>query len=67
MARPVARITTPYPTPEEEARRLRISKRRQRELSAIAAEYFSQMQREKRVPAGNAIDQGKKRKNAAAA
>ncbi len=68
MARPVAHITTPRSTPEEEAKRLRISKRRQKELNAIAEEYFRQMQEEAAAaPTGKAFDQGKKRKNAAAA
>ena len=67
MARPAARITTPRPTPEEEAKRLRISKRRQKELNAIAEEYFRRMQEGKAASAGRTFEQGKKRKNAAAA
>lgn len=67
MARPVVRITTPRPSPEEEAKRLRIPKRRQKELNAIAEEYFRQMQAEEAATTGKAFNQGKKRKNAAAA
>ena len=66
MPKPI-RITTPWPTPEEVAKRFRISKRRQKEIKAIAEEYFRQMQEEKGVPAGKAVDPGKKRKHATAA
>jgi hypothetical protein len=60
-------ITTPWPTSEEEARRLRIPKRRQKELNALADELVRQLQEEKTAPAGKALNHGKKRKNASAA
>ncbi len=66
MAKPIE-ITTPWPTFEEEARRLRISKRRQKEINAIAEEYFRRLQKRNGASANKSVDQGKKRKNASAA
>jgi hypothetical protein len=66
MRKPI-HITTPWPTPEEVARRFRISNRRQKELNAMAEEIFRQLQKENGASAGKAVDQRKKRKNASAA
>jgi|HubBroStandDraft_5_1064220.scaffolds.fasta_scaffold486220_2 hypothetical protein len=60
-------ITTPWPTSAEEARRLRIPKRRQKELNALADELVRQLRKEKEASADKAVNQGKKRKNASAA
>jgi hypothetical protein len=61
------RITTPWPTPEEVAKRFRISKRRQKEIKAMAEEIFEQMQKENEGSNGKVVEHGKKRKNASAA
>ena len=61
------RITTPWPTPEEVAKRFRISKRRQKEIKAMAEEIFEQMQKENGASNGKVVEQGKKRKHASAA
>jgi hypothetical protein len=60
-------ITAPWPTYEEVAKRLGISKRRQKEIDAIAKAIFEQMQKENGVSAGNVVEAGKKRKRASAA
>ena len=60
-------ITTPWPTSEEEARRLRIPRRRQKELFTLADELARQMKDGKVSSAGKSAGKGKKRKNAAAA
>jgi len=41
------RLSTPRPSPEEMARRLRIPKRRQRELNVLAEEYVKRLRAEK--------------------
>jgi len=61
------RITTPWPTPEEEASRLRIPKRRQKEIKALAEKTFERMQRENGASHGKVVEKGKKRKHASAA
>ena len=61
------RITTPWPTFEEEARRLRISKRRQKVIKALAEEIFEQMKRGNGASPYRVVEQGKKRKHASAA
>jgi uncharacterized protein YktA (UPF0223 family) len=61
------RITTPWPTPDEEAKRLGISKRRQKEIKALAEEIFKQMKRESGASSYRVVEQGKKRKHATAA
>ena len=61
------RITTPWPTPEEEAKRLGVSKRRQKEIKALAEKIFEQMKRENGVSSYKAVEPGKKRKHASAA
>jgi hypothetical protein len=66
MPKPI-HITTPWPTSEEEARRLRIPKRRQKEINTLAEEYFRRLQEEKRGSDSKTVDRRKKRKNASAA
>lgn len=60
-------ITTPWPDPAEEARRLRIPKRRQRELNALAEEFVRKLQQTQETTNGKSAEKGKKRKNASAA
>lgn len=60
-------ITTPWPDPEEEARRLRIPKRRQKELRALAEEFVRNLRKAQKTSDGNSAEEGKKRKNASAA
>lgn len=60
-------ITTPWPDPEEEARRLHISKRRQKELNALAEEFVRNLQQAQETSNGKSVEKGKKRKNASAA
>jgi hypothetical protein len=60
-------ITTPWPTSEEVAKRLHISKRRQKELNVLAEKLVRQMKEENEASAGKAAGKGKKRKNASAA
>lgn len=66
MPKPV-HITTPWPTPEDEAKRLGISKRRQKVIKALAEEIFEQMKRENGASPYKVVEQGKKRKHATAA
>lgn len=47
------RITTPWPTSEEVAKRFGISKRRQKELDAMAEEYFRRLQAEEKAKGKN--------------
>jgi hypothetical protein len=60
-------ITTPWPTSEEVAKRLRISKRRQKELNALAEEFVRKLQQAQETSGGKTVEKGKKRKNASAA
>jgi hypothetical protein len=61
-------ITAPrWPSSEEEAKRLRISRRRQRELRALAEDYFKKMISAKRAGKYQATHQGTTPKNASAA
>jgi len=60
-------IKTPWPDPDEEARRLRIPKRRQKELRALAEEFVRKLQEAQEVSEGKPAEKGKKRKNASAA
>jgi hypothetical protein len=66
MPKPI-RITTPWPDPEEEARRLRIPKRRQKELNALAEEFVRRLRQAQETSDGNTGEKRKKRKNASAA
>jgi hypothetical protein len=63
MRKPI-HITTPRPTFEEVAKIYKISKRRQKEIKALADELVRQMKKEEEA---SAAGKGKKRKNAAAA
>jgi len=61
-------ITAPrWPSSEEEAKRLRISRRRQRELRALAEDYVKRMTSAKRGAKYQAAHQGSMPKNASAA
>jgi uncharacterized protein YdaU (DUF1376 family) len=60
-------ITTPWPTSEEVAKRFRISKRRQKELDAMAEEFFKQQETKGRSRNIKANHREEKRKNASAA
>jgi 3-methyladenine DNA glycosylase/8-oxoguanine DNA glycosylase len=61
-------ITAPrWPSSEEEAKRLRISRRRQRELRALAEDYFKKMISTRKGAKHQAAHQGTMPKNASAA
>jgi hypothetical protein len=60
-------ITTPYPTFEEVARRLRIPKRRQKEIRAMADEFIKQLDEDEKSPASKITEREEKRKDASAA
>lgn len=47
------RITTPYPTADEVAKRFRIPKRRLKELDAMAQEFARQLRAEKKLRSEN--------------
>lgn len=65
---PKAIHTAPrWPSSEEEAKRLRISRRRQKELRALAEEYFKKMNSAKTGAKCQAAHQGTMPKNASAA
>lgn len=66
MPRPV-HITTPWPTPEEEAKRLRIPVARQKELRAMAEKYFKQLEADKNGVKGTVIRRSEKPQHASAA
>lgn len=59
-------ITTPWPTSEEVAKRYGISKRRQKELDAMAREYFKQLRAEEKTW-GTALKVNETQKDASAA
>jgi hypothetical protein len=60
-------ITTPWPTSEEVARRFRISKRREKELDAMAEEFFKQREANSKSRNSKANHREEKRKNASVA
>ncbi len=60
-------ITKPPLSSEEEAKRLRIPKRRQKELFALAEEYVKQLRAKEKAIADAPTERREKRKNAASA
>ncbi len=60
-------ITTPWPTYEEVAKRLGISKRRQKEIDAMAKEFFRQSRAKECATTSTAAEPEKRRKRASAA
>ena len=67
MPRPVAYITTPPPSHESIIRRLRIPKKRQRELLAIMDEGWARLAAEKQAAASDTGKQEEKLQDASAA
>jgi len=60
-------ITSPRPTSEEVAKSLGISKRRQREINAMAEELIRQLRAKERAAESTAVEPEKRRKRASAA
>ncbi len=60
-------ITAPRPTSEEVAKSLGISKRRQKEINALAEELIKQLRAKERAAASSAAEPEKRRKRASAA
>ena len=60
-------ITAPWPTYEEVAKRLRISKRRQKEIDTMAEEFFKQSRAKESAATSIATEPEKRRKRASAA
>ncbi|MDR3753093.1 MAG: hypothetical protein P4K93_05205 [Terracidiphilus sp.] len=60
-------ITAPRPTAEEVAKSLGISKRRQKEMEALAEKLIKQLLARERAEAASAIEPEKRRKRASAA
>jgi hypothetical protein len=67
MARPVAHISSRPISLDDLARKLGISKARQKELAALARKGFEQILAERKRAEGNGSKRGKKIANAAAA
>jgi hypothetical protein len=60
-------ITAPRPTSEEVAKSLGISKRRQKEMEALAEKLVKQFLARERAAASSAVEPEKRRKRASAA
>jgi len=60
-------ITAPWPTYEEVAKSLGISKRRQKQIDAMAEEFLEQLRAKERAATSRAVEPEKRRKRASAA